>query len=232
MRWRRPRSTLCYAENVRFALIPMKELSQAKARLSPALDKASRRMLVIAMFRDVLAAALACDALDSVAVVSRDADVQSIAAAADATSLAEAGDLNEALTAAAQKLRERGVERIVVLVGDLPLARPDEIAQVLAADADVVIVPSQDGGTNALSLPPGAIDFQFGPASAARHVLAAHDAGLSVLQLQLRGLGFDVDTPHALRRLLGIQHDDGGRLGKETLTALTKIARIVNIRRA
>jgi 2-phospho-L-lactate guanylyltransferase len=217
---------------VRIALIPIKELSQAKERLSPALDPDARRMLMIAMFRDVLAAALACDALDGVAVDSRDPEVQAIASAAGATCLVEAGDLNEALTAAAHTLRERGVERIVVLVGDLPLAKPEEIAQVLAADEDVVIVPSQDGGTNALSLAPEAIEFQFGLASAAHHAVAARDAGLSVLQLQLRGLGFDVDTPQALRLLLGIQHDEPGRVGAATLTALTKIARIVNIERA
>ena len=48
---------------LRFALIPVKELSQAKARLAPVLDAAARRELALALFRDVLAAALACRAL-------------------------------------------------------------------------------------------------------------------------------------------------------------------------
>ncbi len=57
---------------MRAAIIPVKELSQAKARLSPLLDDAAREELVLAMLADVIAAARACDALDFVTVVGRD----------------------------------------------------------------------------------------------------------------------------------------------------------------
>ena len=186
---------------MRFALIPVKELSQAKARLAPVLDAAGRRELALALFRDVLAAALACPALDGVAVVSRDADVLSIAVEAGAQGLPERGDLNEALTSAAEKLRARGVDRLVVLAADLPLVTAEDIATVAEADADVVVVPSTDGGTNALALPPGAIAFQFGPESAQRHLKAAREARLRTLLLDLPGLGLDIDTPSDLERL-------------------------------
>ena len=190
---------------LRFALIPVKELSQAKARLAPVLDAAGRRKLALALFRDVLAAALACPALDGVAVVSRDADVLSIAVEAGAQGLPERGDLNEALTSAAEKLRARGVDRLVVLAADLPLVTAEDIQAVAEADADVVVVPSTDGGTNALALPgegpPGAIAFQFGPDSAQRHLRAAREAGLRTLLLDLPGLGLDIDTPSDLERL-------------------------------
>jgi len=186
---------------LRFALIPVKELSQAKARLAPVLDAAGRRKLALALFRDVLAAALACPAIDGVAVVSRDADVLSIAVEAGAQGLPERGDLNEALTSAAEKLRARGVDRLVVLAADLPLVTAEDIQAVAEADADVVVVPSTDGGTNALALRPGAIAFQFGPKSAQRHLKAAREAGLRTLLLDLPGLGLDIDTPSDLERL-------------------------------
>ena len=186
---------------LRFALIPVKELSQAKARLAPVLDAAGRRKLALALFRDVLAAALACPAIDGVAVVSRDGDILSIAVEAGAQGLPERGDLNEALTSAAEKLRARGVDRLVVLAADLPLVTAEDIQAVAEAEADVVVVPSTDGGTNALALRPGAIAFQFGPKSAQRHLKAAREAGLRTLLLDLPGLGLDIDTPSDLERL-------------------------------
>ena len=64
---------------MQLALIPVKELSFAKARLAPVLDEERRRQLVLALYRDVLAAALACDVLDGVAVVTRDEELLTIA---------------------------------------------------------------------------------------------------------------------------------------------------------
>jgi len=184
-----------------FALIPVKELSQAKARLAPALDKAARRELALAMYRDVLAAALACDAIDGVVVVSRDEDVLAIAREAGAEGMPEPGALNGALTSAAAKLRERGATRVVVLDADVPLASATAIAAVAQADAHVVVAPSNDGGTNALALVPGAIEFAYGPDSARRHLDAAQRAGLQTLRLDLPALALDVDTPADLEQL-------------------------------
>lgn len=186
---------------MQFALIPVKELSQAKARLAPALDAAGRRELTVAMLRDVLAAALACPVLDKVAVVTRDADVLTLAKDAGAEGLPEPGGLNEALTSAGEALAQRGVDRLLVLAADLPLVATDDIATVAQADADVVIVPSMDGGTNALALPPSGIAFRFGPDSARRHLAAAAVADLRSLTLDLPAISFDVDTPQHVDHL-------------------------------
>lgn len=186
---------------MQFALIPVKELSQAKVRLAPALDAAGRRELTVAMLRDVLAAALACPVLDKVAVVTRDADVLTLAKDAGAEGLPEPGGLNEALTSAGETLAQRGVDRLLVLAADLPLVATDDIATVAQADADVVIVPSMDGGTNALALPPSGIAFRFGPDSARRHLAAAAVADLRSLTLDLPAISFDVDTPQHVDHL-------------------------------
>lgn len=206
-RWPRRRCGR-YPDRVRIALIPVKELSQAKARLAPLLDAAERRELARAMYRDVLAAALACQALDTVAVVSRDEEALSTAQEAGAEGLPEPGGLNEALGAATTALAARGAQRILVLAADLPLATPEELALVLEQEADVVIAAAKDGGTNALALAPGAIPFHFGPNSAQRHREAAASAGLRVVRLHSPTLAFDIDTPDDLRELRAAVDDD------------------------
>ena len=205
-----------------FALIPVKELAQAKARLAPVLDDGARRRLALALFRDVLAAALACPALDAVAVVTRDEEVLALAIEAGAEGLPEPGGLNEALTSAAETLGQRDADRLIVLAADLPLATSDDIAAVAQAGADVVVAPSRDGGTNALALPlpVGAITFRFGADSARRHLDGAQEAGLRSLRLDLPNLAFDLDTPEDLAELRRAA-SEGRPVGQQTLAALT-----------
>jgi 2-phospho-L-lactate guanylyltransferase len=213
---------------VRYTLIPVKELDKAKARLSAVLDDGARRDLVLAMLRDVLAAATACPALDGVCVVTRDAEAFAIAAEAGAEGLAEPGELNEALTSAAEKLRGRGATRLLVLAADLPLADGASIATALEADADVVVVPSRDSGTNALACAPGAIDFQFGPDSARKHLAAAEAAGLRALSLDLPRLALDIDTPDDLDRLRA----ESEAVGRHTRAALERSGLLARARKA
>lgn len=207
---------------VRFGLIPVKELAQAKARLAPVLDDGARRRLALALFRDVLAAALACPALDAVAVVTRDEEVLTLAGEAGAEGLPEPGGLNEALTSAAETLAVRGTGRLVVLAADLPLATSDDIAAVAQARADVAVAPSRDGGTNALALPPRRIAFRFGADSARRHLAGVEEAGLQSLRLDLANLAFDLDTPEDLAQLRRTA-TEGRPVGRQTLTTLTQL---------
>ena len=210
------------------ALIPVKDLPQAKARLAPVLDDAGRRELVLAMLRDVLGAALSCAAIDGVAVVSRDETVLAIAGDAGAEGLAEAGGLNEALESASRRLAERGASRILVLAADLPLARAESIASLLEG-GDVAIAPSYDGGTNALACAPGTFAFAFGPDSAARHLSAAAAAGLRAGRIDLPSLALDIDTPQDLERLRG-EIERGADVGAHARAALERLGLVTAIR--
>ena len=208
---------------MRIALIPVKELSSAKTRLSPLLDDGARRALTLAMYRDALDAALACPALDGVAAVTRDDELLSIAEEAGAQPMPEPGGLNEALDSAAVTLAHRSdVERLLVLAADLPLARAADIAAVVEASVDVAIVPSNDGGTNVMALTPAAFAFRYGPNSARLHVEAAREAGLSVEQLDLPNLALDIDTPDDLARLRAALAEYR-QAGRRTLAALRKL---------
>jgi len=185
---------------VRIALVPVKELARAKERLRPVLADDARQSLVLAMLGDVIETALTSGALDIVAVVSRDASVLSLAEAAGATAIDEpkGGGLNAALNTARRRFPE--ARELIVLPADLPLALPQEVWQlVLAAAATspaLVLVASDNGGTNALALsPPGLIAFRFGPGSALRHAEEARRLGVRPLRLSLPSLRLDVDTP-------------------------------------
>ena len=205
------------------ALIPVAELDKAKTRLSPLLDDRARRALTLAMYRDTLDAALACPALDGVAAVTRDDELLSITEESGAQPMPEPGGLNGALDSAALTLARRSdVERLLVLAADLPLARAADIAAVVEASVDVAIVPSNDGGTNAMALTPGVFKFCYGPDSARLHVEAARDAGLSVEQFDLPDLALDIDTPDDLERLRSVLAN-GRQAGRRTLATLQKL---------
>src|SRR3990172_2558015 len=82
------------------ALVPAKALDRAKGRLAPLLTEDERRRLVLAMLEDVVKALQALPEIDSVAVISPDAEVLDAARAPAAEVLEEPPSvrgLNQAL---------------------------------------------------------------------------------------------------------------------------------------
>ena len=212
------------------ALIPVKELPKAKARLASALDENGRRELATALFRDVLAAALECPALERVCVVTRDPDALQIASDAGAEGMDDAGNLNESLDSVAGTLAQRGVDRLLVSHADLPLVSSADIETVVRATADVALVSSGDGGTNVLACPAGAFGFQYGVGSAQAHKEAAWDADLEAELLDLPGLALDIDTPADLERLQQVI-EAGRTAGEHTLATLISLGLVSDSRR-
>jgi len=64
-----------------WAVVPVKELDQAKERLAPVLPPERRRALMLAMLEDVLAALAATPGLGGLAIVTVDAAAWRLAAA-------------------------------------------------------------------------------------------------------------------------------------------------------
>ena len=212
------------------ALIPVKDLPKAKARLASALDENGRRELATALFRDVLEAALECSALDGVAVVTRDPDALQIASDAGAEGMDDPGDLNESLDSVARTLAQRGADRLLVIHADLPLVSTADIETVARSSTDVALVSSGDGGTNALVCPAGAFDFCYGVGSAQAHKEAAWAADLEAELLDLPGLALDIDTPADLERLQ-YAIEAGQTAGKHTLATLRSLGLVSDSRR-
>ncbi len=195
------------------ALVPVRGLEQAKARLGEALDAEERLHLTESLLRRTLAAAAAAPGVTLVAVISPDQAALHLAAALGAAPLEETGtDLNAALEEGRQWARAIAATAILVLPADLPAIDSEAVADVLArareaidpaGGADVrpvvALVPDRAGtGTNALLLsPPEAIAFAFGPGSRAAHAAAAGRVGARYIELG-GPLSLDLDMPDDL----------------------------------
>lgn len=192
-----------------WAVLPIKDMSAAKQRLSPALAPHERRGLFAAMAEDVLSALAAVDRFDGILVVTRDPDGEALAARYGAEVLTEAendGQTN-AVTAAANALRDRGVGTLLAVPGDVPTITADEIRDVLAvhgAEPAMTIVPAGDerGSNCVVCSPPDLIPFAFGNDSFRPHLAAAHAAGVRARVIRRPGIRLDIDTPDDLRLLL------------------------------
>ena len=197
------------------ALVPLRALEGAKARLGEALDAEERRALVERLLRRTVEAALATPGIPVVAVVSPDPDVLALADELGAHGVAQGGGgLNEGLAEGRAWAIAAGAGAILVVPADLPAvsagelgrviraARGMAVAQATAALAGrplVTLVPDRGGsGTNILLVaPPAAIPFRFGEGSRAAHAGAARAAGAMYLELD-SPLALDLDTPDDL----------------------------------
>ena len=118
---------------MRYALIPVKDLTQAKVRLSPLLSPAERHTLARAMLDDVLAAVRRASTLDRIALVTTDPHALTLAAQWGFEVVDEGSGRGEtgAVELAIKVCRERGASSLAVIPGDIPL--------LTAADVDVVL---------------------------------------------------------------------------------------------
>ena len=113
----------------------------------------------------------------------------------------------------------RAENATLIIHADLPAATPEDIAALVAEDADVVLACAGDGGTNAMLLRPGiSLRFAFGADSCARHLASARAAGLLVAVVARAGLALDLDRPEDVAaylaragssRTLGLLHKFG-----------------------
>jgi 2-phospho-L-lactate guanylyltransferase len=194
-----------------WAVIPVKPLRGALRRLTSALEAPVRRELQVAMLTDVLGACAGADGLAGVLVVTSDPDAASmarqLAGARVLPDHAPPRGMNAAVARGLVAVAAERADAALVLTADLPLARPEDIAAVLAAGPSApsaLLVPSADGtGTNAMLLrPPAALAPRLGPDSYARHVAQAGRRGLAVARLELPRLALDIDTPADLTALV------------------------------
>ena len=198
---------------MRAALIPMKELAQAKMRLADVLDARQRSELALAMLTDVISACIASACFDEIAVIGNDSEVAWHVREIGAKPLAEPATLdglNAGLTFGQRYLARRvAVDELLILPADIPLIRAEDVKAVVAALTSndgprMVLVRSRDNGTNALALrPPEAIGMHFGRNSADAHRSAAEAAAVEIIEIENGRLSFDVDAPEDVAELSG-----------------------------
>jgi len=194
-------------------LVPVKDLENAKQRLSPVLTVEERSALAQTMLQDVLDALAACSRRDEVAVVTGDARVRQLARQLAFHVIEEGVNPGEtgAIEMATEVCRRRGAEYTLVVPGDIPLIRASELERIFAAAPreGAVLAPSASGrGTNAaLRRPADLFPLRFGNDSFLPHLAAARSTGKPVEVLRLPGIGLDVDEPADLAGLLAAPGD-------------------------
>ena len=192
------------------AVLPVKDLGDAKQRLGGLLDAAERRRLARAMAEDVLETLTRVPGLAETIVVTRDDRAAALAARHGARVLREPANEGQsaAVARAAAALEREGIQTLLQVPGDVPGARADEIATAIAGHGPgtpaVTLVPARDRrGTNCvLCSPPGVLPFSFGHESFGPHCRAARALGIEPRIVPLPGLGLDIDTPDDLRAFL------------------------------
>lgn len=182
-----------------WSLTAVKSRDLAKSRLAGQLPQERRRVLIDGMLGHVLDTLRATPGVDHVAVVSPEYDQFPQIVGFDD----EGGGLNGALTQAARQAAARGATRLVIVHGDLPRVRPEEITALIEASkaSGLAIAPDHRGtGTNALCVPlPLPVELGFGAESFARHLAEAAARGLTPAIVRLPGLAFDLDEIEDLR---------------------------------
>lgn len=182
------------------ALVALRELGEGKTRLAPLLSSDERAQVARAMAADVV------DALAAAGVTEMRVLAEGPRAARFARDLG--------LEVVRDRAAERGLSAAfrdalgtvdpgrgaLLVCADLPGLTAGDVAAVLAADAEVVIAPTHDGGTGGLLLRPGVrIDLAYGPGSAAAHRRRATRAGCTSTEVVVPGFHHDVDRPVHLR---------------------------------
>jgi 2-phospho-L-lactate guanylyltransferase len=200
---------------MRALLLPIKDLQNAKQRLSNVLTPAQRFALAHAMLADTVSAVRGVRRADKICVVTNYAPAIQIAQENGWDVVREEQQISESVSVdrASAQCAERGITALLRLPLDVPLAQAGDIDELLQIDCTApgtVIVPSRDGtGTNAiLRTPPTLFPSHFGTGSFAKHCAEAERAGAIIVKRRNIRLEMDVDDEADLRALL--QYDLSG----------------------
>jgi 2-phospho-L-lactate/phosphoenolpyruvate guanylyltransferase len=189
-------------------LVPVKNLSSAKQRLSAVLDQAARTLLAQAMLRDVITAFAAAADSSRISLVTSDPFALELAKEFSLRTIRDQENRSEtaAIEIATQACLAENVQETLVVPADIPLVKSEEVEQIFsqAPSRGSVLVPAADGrGTNAiLRRPADLFPLRFGNDSFRPHCAAAEATGLPCRILSLPGIAFDIDQPSDLQELI------------------------------
>jgi len=190
-------------------LIPVKDPTNAKSRLSDLLSADERRQLAWAMFEDVIQAVVNAREPDRVVLVSSFAPAIERARNLNWEVLIEESQISESASVdwASRILSERGFDTVMRLPADLPLVRASDVDELLSIDLDspgALLVPSREGtGTNAIiRTPPALFPSRFGPNSLALHKEEAERVGVECRVVNNERIALDIDETSDVERLL------------------------------
>ena len=194
---------------MRALLLPIKDLRNAKKRLTDVLTPEERFALAEAMLADTIRAVQGVRRIEKIFVITNYEPAMQLAEENGWEILREEQQISEShsVDAASKLCEHRGVSGLLRLPLDLPLIQSSDIDELLAVECQapsLVIVPSRDGtGTNAiLRTPPTLFPSHFGTGSFAKHLAEAESSHAQVIVRRNARLEMDVDGEPDLRALL------------------------------
>jgi 2-phospho-L-lactate/phosphoenolpyruvate guanylyltransferase len=173
------------------AIIPFKPRNP-KTRLSPVMSQEEREAFAEMMLGDVLDAVT--DAECTPVILST-----APYCLTGVETIVHTGGLNEALN----EILPKSADPTLIVMADLPLITPANIAELVATKARMAMVPGRGGGTNAIFLPnPSGFRTDFYGASFLKHLEIAGDLGLSVEIIDSFRIHDDIDEVEDLVEVL------------------------------
>lgn len=215
---------------MKFVIVPVKDLSKAKERLSSLLPQNDRTELAYAMLEDVLSALKGSKLADRKFIVTLDTKAIEIAQSLGIEVIAETEQNGESASVdyASQVAKTMGATSVLVIPGDAPLITSDDIDFVLGKEKDgpsIIFVPARDEfGTNAiLRKPPDAIKSMFGDDSFNKHKNEADNKNIPYESYENSRIGLDIDRPDDLKELVSKKSDTKTYSELEKLNIIEKI---------
>ncbi len=217
---------------MRFALVPVKDLTKAKERLSPILSQTERTNLAYSMLEDVLRALRGSKLLNRIFVVTLDNTAIELAKGLDIEIIEEtrqAGE-SESVDFASAICKEMGGDSLLVIPGDVPLITHYDIDFILEKEKSchsIILTPARDElGTNAiLKKPPDVIPSRFGYDSCRKHIHEARERNIPYEIYNLTRVALDIDEPEDLALFSA---EESNTLTYKELSRMGYIRRISN----
>jgi 2-phospho-L-lactate guanylyltransferase len=179
-------------------VIPFK-LNGAKSRLSCVLTPKERRLLALAMLKDVLDVVLR----HSYATILSPPGLDIVDVGMDVEIFESDLELNDALNDLIKAhASRRWPTDILIVMADLALLKEEDVVGILNCQGDVVLCPGRRGGTNMILIRDRRFRTCYQGLSLPKHVAFALDAGLEVSVFESFRAGCDIDEPEDLAEVL------------------------------
>lgn len=190
---------------MKFALIPVKDLSKAKERLSLIFSQPERTALAYAMLEDVLRAMKGSKLLDHLLIVTLDENAVELAKSLGVEIIKETKQEGESTSVdyGSKICKNMGAQSVLVIPGDTPLVTHEDVDFILEKEKSypsIILVPARDEmGTNAIfKKPSDAIPSQFGYNSLKKHINEARQKNIPYEVYNLPRVALDIDEPEDL----------------------------------
>ncbi len=191
-----------------FAIVPVKDLDNAKSRLADSLTAGQRKGLLLAMLSDVLKAVSNLPTI----VISPEDISSHLSGLGNVMFLLQKGekDLNSAVVQANNYALSQGGGATLFVPADMPLISTGDVEDVcrIGQKYGAVITKARDGGTGILyRRPPDVMESRFTSDSFTDHQREAQEKGIEMYIHESFPLSLDIDTIEDLQ--LFMEHGEG-----------------------